>query len=69
MTKLAVIVLMASISLTACGSKAVNADNMEVVKNIEETSTIVVPMKIGCVSYFQNTTSKSYPKILGSLSR
>lgn len=40
MKKLAVMVLMASISLTACGNKAVKADSMEVMKNIEETTSI-----------------------------
>ena len=40
MKKLAVLVLIASISLTACGNKAVKADSIEVMKNIEETSTI-----------------------------
>ena len=40
MKKLAVMVLMASISLTACGNKAVKADNMEVMENIEETTSI-----------------------------
>lgn len=40
MKKLAVMVLMASISLTACGNKAVKADSIEVMKNIEETTSI-----------------------------
>ena len=40
MKKLVIMVLMASISLTACGNKAVKADNMEVMENIEETTSI-----------------------------
>ena len=40
MKKLAVLIIMASISLTACGNKAVKADNMEVMENIEETTSI-----------------------------
>ena len=40
MKKLAVMVIMASISLTACGNKAVKADSIEVMKNIEETTSI-----------------------------
>ena len=40
MKKLAVMVLMASISLTACSNKAVKADSIEVMKNIEETTSI-----------------------------
>ena len=40
MKKLAVMVLMASISLTACSNGNEKVDNMEVMENIEETSTI-----------------------------
>ena len=40
MKKLAVLVLIASISLTACGNKAVKADSIEVMENIEETTSI-----------------------------
>ena len=40
MKKLAVLVIMASISLTACSNKAVKADSIEVMKNIEETTSI-----------------------------
>ena len=40
MKKLAIMVLMASISLTACSNKAAKADSMEVMKNIEETTSI-----------------------------
>ena len=40
MKKLAIMVLMASISLTACGNGNEKVDNMEVMENIEETSTI-----------------------------
>ena len=40
MKKLAVMVLMASISLTACSSGNEKADNMEVMENIEETTSI-----------------------------
>ena len=40
MKKLAVMVLIASISLTACSNKAVKADSIEVMENIEETTSI-----------------------------
>ena len=40
MKKLAIMVLMASISLTACSNGNEKVDNMEVMENIEETSTI-----------------------------
>ena len=40
MKKLAVLVIMASISLTACSNGNEKVDNMEVMENIEETSTI-----------------------------
>ena len=40
MKKLAIMVLMASISLTACSNKAAKADSIEVMKNIEETTSI-----------------------------
>ena len=40
MKKLAVLIIMASISLTACSNKAAKADSMEVMKNIEETTSI-----------------------------
>ena len=57
MKKLAVIVLMASISLTACGNKAVKADSMEVMKNIEETTSIEEASSIEEATTIEETTS------------
>ena len=41
MKKLAIMVLMASISLTACSNGNEKADNMEVMENIEETTSTI----------------------------
>ncbi len=57
MKKLAVMVLMASISLTACGNKAVKADSMEVMKNIEETTSIEEASSIEEATTIEETTS------------
>ena len=57
MKKLAVMVLMASISLTACGNKAVKADSIEVMKNIEETTSIEDASSIEETSSEEETTS------------
>ena len=57
MKKLAVMVLMASISLTACGNKAVKADSIEVMKNIEETTSIEEASSIEETSSEEETTS------------
>ena len=57
MKKLAVMVLMASISLTACGNKAVKADSMEVMKNIEETTSIEEASSIEETSSAEETTN------------
>ena len=54
MKKLAVMVLMASISLTACGNKAVKADSME---NIEETTSIEEASSIEEATTIEETTS------------
>ena len=57
MKKLAVMVLMASISLTACGNKAVKADSIEVMKNIEETTSIEEASSIEEATTIEETTS------------
>ena len=57
MKKLAIMVLMASISLTACGNKAVKADSIEVMKNIEETTSIEEASSIEETSSEEETTS------------
>ena len=57
MKKLAVMVLMASISLTAFGNKAVKADSMEVMKNIEETTSIEEASSIEEATTIEETTS------------
>ena len=57
MKKLAIMVLMASISLTACGNKAVKADSMEVMKNIEETTSIEEASSIEEATTIEETTS------------
>ena len=57
MKKLAVMVLMASISLTACGNKAVKADSIEVMKNIEETTSIEKASSIEETSSEEETTN------------
>ena len=57
MKKLAVMVLMASIRLTACGNKAVKADSIEVMKNIEETTSIEDASSIEETSSEEETTS------------
>ena len=57
MKKLAVMVLMATISLTACGNKAVKADSMEVMKNIEETTSIEEASSIEEATTIEETTS------------
>ena len=57
MKKLAVMVLMASISLTACGNKAVKADSIEAMKNIEETTSIEEASSIEETSSEEETTS------------
>ena len=57
MKKLAVLVIMASISLTACGNKAVKADSMEVMKNIEETTSIEEASSIEEATTIEETTS------------
>ena len=57
MKKLAVLVLMASISLTACGNKAVKADNMEVMENIEETTSIEEASSIEETSTIEEATT------------
>ena len=57
MKKLAVLVLIASISLTACGNKAVKADSIEVMKNIEETTSIEEASSIEETSSEEETTS------------
>jgi len=57
MKKLAIMVLMASISLTACGNKAVKADNMEVMENIEETTSIEEASSIEETSTIEEATT------------
>ena len=57
MKKLAVLVIMASISLTACSNKAVKADSMEVMKNIEETTSIEEASSIEEATTIEETTS------------
>ena len=57
MKKLAVLIIMASISLTACGNKAVKADSMEVMKNIEETTSIEEASSIEEATTIEETTS------------
>lgn len=57
MKKLAVLVILASISLTACGNKAVKADSMEVMKNIEETTSIEEASSIEEATTIEETTS------------
>lgn len=57
MKKLAVLVIMASISLTACSNKAVKADSIEVMKNIEETTSIEEVSTIEETSSIEETTS------------
>ena len=57
MKKLAVMVLMATISLTACGNKAVKADSMEAMKNIEETTSIEEASSAEETSSEEETTS------------
>ena len=57
MKKLAVMVLMASISLTACGNKAVKADSIEAMKNIEETTSIEEASSIEEATTIEETTS------------
>ena len=57
MKKLAVMVLMASISLTACSNKAAKADSMEVMKNIEETTSIEEASSIEEATTIEETTS------------
>ena len=58
MKKLAIMVLMASISLTACGNKAVKADSIEVMKNIEETTSIEETSSIEEASSIEETSSE-----------
>ena len=57
MKKLAVLVIMASISLTACSNKAVKADSIEVMKNIEETTSIEEASSIEEATTIEETTS------------
>ena len=57
MKKLAVLIIMASISLTACGNKAVKADNMEVMENIEETTSIEEASSIEETSTIEEASS------------
>ena len=57
MKKLAVLIIMASISLTACGNKAVKADNMEVMENIEETTSIEEASSIEETSTIEEATT------------
>ena len=57
MKKLAIMVLMASISLTACSNKAAKADSIEVMKNIEETTSIEDASSIEETSSEEETTS------------
>ena len=57
MKKLAIMVLMASISLTACSNKAVKADSIEVMKNIEETTSIEEVSTIEETSSIEETST------------
>ena len=57
MKKLAVLIILASISLTACGNKAVKADNMEVMENIEETTSIEEASSIEETSTIEEASS------------
>ena len=57
MKKLAVLIILASISLTACGNKAVKADNMEVMENIEETTSIEEASSIEETSTIEEATT------------
>ena len=57
MKKLAVLVIMASISLTACSSGNEKADNMEVMENIEETTSIEEASSIEETSTIEEATT------------
>ena len=57
MKKLAVLVIMASISLTACSNKAVKADSIEVMKNIEETTSIEEASSIEATTTIEETST------------
>ena len=57
MKKLAVLVIMASISLTACSNGNEKVDNMEVMENIEETSTIEEASTIEATTTIEETST------------